>query len=141
MPHNSITRLRLRSIFTLGAFAHETRAISAQCSASPGFLGGAVLAEGRLVFWTRSVWADIDAMKAFRDTGAHRESMPKLMTWCDEAAVAQWEGEPEADWDAIYARMVEHGRASRVKQPTKAHTEKRYSKMARWSSEQVIKVG
>lgn len=140
MPHNSITRLRLRSIFTLPAFVRETRAISAQCSASPGFLGGAVLAEGRLVFWTRSVWADVEAMKAFRDSGAHRESMPKLMTWCDEASVTQWEGEAEADWDAIYARMVAHGRLSRVKHPSKAHEAKIYSKMARWSPEQGIQV-
>ena len=141
MPHNSITRLRLRSIFTLAAFVRETRAISAQCTASAGFLGGAVLAEGRLVFWTRSVWADIDAMKAFRDSGAHRESMPKLMTWCDEASVVQWEGEPEADWDAIYARLVAHGRLSRVKNPTKAHTEKHYAKLMRWAPEQPIPVG
>jgi hypothetical protein len=138
MPHNSITRLRLRSIFTLGAFVRDTRAISAQCTASPGFLGGAVLAEGRLVFWTRSVWESADAMKAFRASGAHLEAMPKLLDWCDEASVAQWQGEPETDWDAIYARMVEQGRLSKVRRPTKAHTEKRYARMKRWAPEQPI---
>jgi len=139
MPHNSITRLRLKSIFSLAAFARETRAISAQLAAAPGFIDGAVLAEGRLVFWTRSAWESLDAMKAFRDTGAHRASMPKLVTWCDEAAVAQWDGEPANDWDDIYARLVSDGRLSRVKNPTKAHTEKRFAKMARWAPEQPIK--
>lgn len=138
MSHNSITRLRLRSLFTLPAFARETRMIAAELSNAPGFLGGAVLAEGRLVFWTRSAWESIDAMKAFRDSGAHRVSMPKLIEWCDEASVAQSAGGPMTDWDAIYTHMVEHGRSSRVRRPTKAHQEKRYSKMLRWSPEQPI---
>lgn len=138
MPHNSITRLRLRSIFTLPAFLRVSAEINAQCARSRGFLGGALLPEGRMVFWTRSVWSDVEAMKAFRDSGVHREAMPKLMEWCDEASVLQWQGEAETDWDAIYARMVRDGRSSRVRRPTKAHTEKRYAPMKRWSPEQAI---
>jgi hypothetical protein len=136
--HNSITRLRLRSLFTLPAFARATRAIAEQCGASAGLINGAVLAEGRLVFWTRSAWESAAAMKAFRDDGVHREIMPKLMEWCDEASVVQWQGEAETDWDAIYARMMEHGRLSRVKKPTPAHTAKQFSRMRRWSPEQPI---
>ncbi|MDX2273976.1 MAG: antibiotic biosynthesis monooxygenase [Hyphomonadaceae bacterium] len=136
--HNSITRLRLRSIFTLAAFAQETRAIAAQTAAAPGFIEGAVLAEGRLVFWTRSVWESEAAMKAFRDSGPHRAAMPKLMAWCDEASVAHWQGEAERDWSAIYARMAAEGRASRVAHPSKAHQARRYAKMWRWSPEQRI---
>lgn len=136
--HNSITRLRLHSLFTLPAFARASREISAQCGATAGFVSGAILAEGRLVFWTRTAWQSADAMKAFRDSGVHREIMPKLMEWCDEASVVQWEGEAETDWAAIYARMVEHGRLSRVKNPTRAHSEKRFARMARWSPEQPI---
>jgi hypothetical protein len=74
MPHNSITRLRLRSIFTLGAFARETRAIAAQAAATPGFIEGAILAEGRLVFWTRTVWRDIESMAAL----SRRRPPPRL---------------------------------------------------------------
>jgi hypothetical protein len=138
MPHNSITRLRLRSIFTLLDFVHAARAISAQTASSPGFISGAILTEGRLVFWTRSTWESADAMKAFRDSGVHREIMPKLMDWCDEASVAQWQGEAETDWDAIYTRMTEHGRLSKVRRPTAAHTAKQFSRMKRWSPEQPI---
>lgn len=138
MPHNSITRLRLHSILTLPAFGRATRAISAQTAASPGFLEGAVLAEGRLVFWTRTVWESAAAMRAFRDSGAHREVMPKLIQWCDEASVVQWQGEPERDWDAIYARMAADGRSSHVKRPTQAHQARRYARMWRWAPEQKI---
>jgi len=91
-----------------------------------------------LVFWTRTVWENIDAMKAFRDSGAHRSSMPKLVEWCDEASVVQWEGEPERDWDEIYARLVRDGRLSRVRKPTPAHTANRFSRLRRWSPEQKI---
>lgn len=138
MPHNSITRLRLRSVFALPAFARETRLISEQLRRAPGFLGGAVLAEGRLVFWTRSAWEHAEAMKAFRDSGAHRDSMPKLLDWCDEAAVAQWQGDAESDWNAIYARLCESGRLSRVRKPSAAHQAKLFSRMVRWSPEQPI---
>ncbi|WP_395646410.1 antibiotic biosynthesis monooxygenase [Terricaulis sp.] len=139
MPHNSITRLRLRSIFSLGAFAKETREISAQLATAPGFLGGAVLAEGRLVFWTRSAWESLDAMKAFRDSGAHRVSMPKIQDWCDEAAVVQCDGAPLTDWDEIYALLTEKGRLTRLKRPNAAHEAKQFAKMFRWSPEQPIK--
>src|SRR5690348_8274380 len=118
MAFNSITRLRLRSVFTLSAFARETRAISAQCAAAQGFLGGAVLAEGWMVFWTRTAWESEAAMKAFRDTDAHRASMPKLLDWCNEAMVAHWEGEPEADWPNIHDRMSREGRKSKVRNPS-----------------------
>jgi hypothetical protein len=136
--HNAITRLRLRSILTLPAFARETRAISEQAGVSPGFIEGAVLAEGRLVFWTRTVWEGADAMKAFRDTGAHRASMPKLLDWCDEACVANWQGEPARDWSEIYRRLAERGRSSRVRRPSKAHEARRFAPMWRWSPEQSI---
>jgi hypothetical protein len=138
MPHNSITRLRLRSILTLPAFVRATRAISEQLRCAPGFIEGAVLSEGRLVFWTRSVWENGAAMQAFRDSGAHRAAMPKLISWCDEAAVAHWQGEPARDWEAIHARLVAEGRLSRVKHPTKAHSQRRFAPMRRWSPEQPV---
>lgn len=139
MPFNSLTRLRLHSILALGAFARGARESSAQIAQSPGFIDGAVLAEGRLVFWTRSAWESEAAMKAFRDSGAHREVMPKLIDWCDEASVVHWEGDVEKDWDALYARMVADGRKSRVKKPTAAHEARRIARMMRWSPEQPIK--
>ena len=139
MPFNSLTRLRLRSIFTLSAFAKAARESTAQMSIAPGFIDGAVLAEGRLVFWTRSSWENEEAMKAFRIAGAHGAVMPKLLDWCDEACVTHWEGAVEKDWDALYARMVRDKRMSKVRRPTKAQQEQRFAKMLRWSPEQPVK--
>lgn len=139
MAFNSITRLRLRSVFTLSAFARETRAIAAQCASAPGFLGGGILAEGWMVFWTRTSWESEAAMKAFRDSDAHRTSMPKLLDWCNEAMVAHWEGEPERDWSNIHARMAQQGRKSKVRNPNHAHEQRYIAAMRRWSPEQPIR--
>jgi|SRR6185503_10010796 len=138
MAFNSITRLRLRSVFSLPAFARASRAISAQAAGSEGFLCGAVLAEGWMVFWTRTSWENEAAMKAFRDTDVHREMMPKLLDWCDEALVAHWEGEPDTDWAHLHARMANEGRKSKVKRPSRAHQERRVAPLRRWSPEQLI---
>ena len=138
MAFNSITRLRLRSFFTLPAFLREAQASAMQAARSAGFISGAILIEGRMVAWTRTAWVSADAMKAYRDSDAHRAVMPKLMDWCDEAAVAHWEGEPVSDWDVIYARMAAEGRLSRVRRPTAAHTAKQFARMKRWVPPQPI---
>jgi hypothetical protein len=138
MSFNSITRLRLRSLFTLPAFLGEARASAEQAARSPGFISGALLLEGRLVFWTRTAWDNEDAMKAYRDSEVHRAVMPKLIDWCDEASVAHWEGEPVSDWNEIYTRMCTDGRSSRVRHPTEAHKAKRFSPLKRWAPEQPI---
>ncbi len=138
MAFNSITRLRLRSVFTLPAFVRETRAISAEASASEGFLGGAVLPEGWMVFWTRTAWQSEAAMRAFRDGAAHRAAMPKLLDWCNEAMVAHWEGDLESDWSNIHDRMSREGRKSRVRHPSRAHEQRFIAPMRRWSPEQPI---
>lgn len=138
MALNSITRLRLRSFFTLPQFLADARASADQAARATGFIAGALLLEGRLVFWTRTAWESIDTMKVYRDSEAHRAVMPKLIDWCDEAAVAHWEGEVITDWSAIYTRMAAEGRLSRVRKPTPAHQAKQFAPMKRWAPEQVI---
>ena len=139
MAFNSITRLRLRSVFTLPAFLGDARASAEQAGRSAGFISGAILLEGRMVSWTRTAWESEEAMKAYRDSDVHRAVMPKLIDWCDEASVAHWVGEPVSDWDEIYRRMSAEGRLSRVRHPTEAHTAKRFAPQRRWLPEQPIK--
>src|SRR5260370_18460992 len=38
-------------------------------------------------FWTRTLWKDQQAMRTFMTSGFHRRVMPKLLIWCDEAAL------------------------------------------------------
>ena len=120
MPHISATRLRLRKLWYLPAFLAANQHINAQARAAAGFLGGKILVDRRLTFWTCTLWESDAAMKAFRDTGAHREAMPKLALWCDEAMVAQWQGEVIPSWADVHARILQ-GRPSRVKYPNSRH--------------------
>ena len=117
----SVTRLKLRSWRYLPPFALETLASARQAARTPGFLGGAILNDRDLTFWTLTAWENEAALKAFMMTGAHARVMPKLIMWCDEAAVARWEAEALPGWDEAVAKLKTAGRPSRVKFPSVRH--------------------
>jgi quinol monooxygenase YgiN len=119
----SITRLRVRSVRYLPEFLLRALTSVRQARRSPGCLSADVRREVKLIFWTRTVWQDEAAMRAFMTTGAHRAVMPKILEWCDEAAVAHWQqdGERPPDWPTAEARMRTEGRTSRVRHPSPAH--------------------
>ena len=54
--------------------------------------------------------------------GAHRRVMPRLLNWCDEAAVAHWTNEsPQPpDWPEVHRQLLSIGRPSKVLQPSEA---------------------
>jgi antibiotic biosynthesis monooxygenase len=127
MPFISLTRLRVRSFLYLPLFVWKALASARQAERTPGFLGGRIVREARNTFWTLTAWQDAAAMKSFRDTGTHREVMPKLLHWCDEASVAHWDQQSTElpEWPEAYRRMVAEGRASKVNKPSQAHIAKR----------------
>ena len=59
-------------------------------------------------------------MNAFRITLPHRDAMPKLLEWCDEAAVVHRNQESAElpDWETAVRRMAESGRLSKVNHPS-----------------------
>jgi hypothetical protein len=120
-PVVSLTRLRLRSARFLPSFALATSRSSRQARRAPGFLGGAVLADRRLTFWTLTAWASEEAMRAYLRGGAHGAVMPRLLHWCDEASVARWPGAALPAWPEAAERMRALGRPSRVRHPSPAH--------------------
>lgn len=65
-------------------------------------------------------------MRQFRNHGAHRKVMPKLLNWCDEATLLHWEQETAElpDWPDIYRRMVSEGKLSKVHHPSPNHVTK-----------------
>lgn len=67
-------------------------------------------------------------MRAFMTSGAHKQVMPHLLDWCDEASVAQWE-QPETQipsWQEADQRMRKNGRASKVRNPSTRHADLSY---------------
>ena len=124
MPFVSITRLRLRAARYLPAFVWHTATSMRQLRRAPGFLDGTIAADvGRRTFWTATVWRDLAAMRAYRNTGSHMKAMPHLLHWCDEASVAHWEQADVAvpGADDMLARMTREGRLSKVRHPSAAH--------------------
>jgi heme-degrading monooxygenase HmoA len=122
MAFISVTRLRVRSFLYLPEFLWDTAQSVRQVQRSSGFLGGRLLVNAPYVFWTMTVWLDEVAMNAYRTGGAHRKAMPKLLNWCDEAAVVHWTQEsPEIPaWQQAQQQMAEKGKLSKVNHPSPA---------------------
>ena len=123
MPFVSITRLRLRSVRFLPAFALHNLRTLAQVKAAPGFRGGSLLADRARAFWTMTAWDSPEAMRAYMTTGPHRAAMPHLLGWCDEASVAHWDQDGEAlpSWAEAERRMRSEGRPSKLRHPGPHH--------------------
>ncbi|HKQ03834.1 MAG TPA: antibiotic biosynthesis monooxygenase [Blastocatellia bacterium] len=123
MPLISVTRLRVRSLFYLPQFGWQALATARQAERAPGFMCGRLVREARNTFWTVTAWKDAAAMKAYRDSGAHRKVMPRLLKWCDEASTVHWEqgGAALPTWAEAHRRMEAEGRPSKVSNPSEAH--------------------
>jgi Domain of unknown function (DUF3291) len=124
----SVTRLRIRLARFIPAFLWNTFRSQRQVVRAPGFLGGRLLIDRHLTFWTLTVWQTEKSMKAFRGSGAHSRVMSRLPNWCDEAAYAHW---TVADahiptWPEAYDYLVAEGRLSRVEHPTADHQSRRF---------------
>jgi hypothetical protein len=123
MTFISLTRLRLRSIrFVPFFFIHAVRSNN-QVRQSSGFLGGSLLNDRDWTFWTMTAWDSPESMRAYMISGAHKQAMPKLLHWCDEASVAHWQQE-STDlplWTEADHRMRIEGRISKVMHPSPGH--------------------
>jgi hypothetical protein len=116
MPLASITRLRVRSFRYLPAFLLGALRSAREAKNASGNLAVSVLSDANLTFWTRTLWTDERSMRAFMFAPAHRRVMPKLLQWCDEAAVTHWLQEtPEPpSWQEVHRRLQQEGRTSKV---------------------------
>ena len=123
MPLVSITRLRIRSVRFLPAFGLETVRTLRQVRLAPGFLDGSLLPDRQWTFWTMTAWDSQSSMRAYMSTGSHRDVMPRLLDWCDEASVVHWEQPDGAlpGWAEADRRMRATGRPSKVRNPSPSH--------------------
>jgi hypothetical protein len=118
----SITRLRVRSFRYLPAFLLGSLRSAREAKNASGSLAVSVLSDASLAFWTRTLWTDERSMRAFLLAPAHRRVMPKLLQWCDEAAVTHWlQDSPEPpSWQEVHRRLQQEGRTSKVDHPSAA---------------------
>ena len=128
MPFVSITRLRLRSVRFLPAFALHAFRTLAQLKRATGFRGGSLLADRRWTFWTMTAWDDGQAMRDYMLSGDHKTAMPHLVGWCDEASVVHWDQGEDAlpSWPEADRRMRLEGRASKIRFPSPQHARLAY---------------
>ena len=119
----AVTRLRVRSWRFLAPFAWYSWRSFRQAQHAPGNLGVQLRKAEGLAFWTMTAWQDEAAMSAYRIAQPHRKVMPKLLEWCDEAAVAHWsQGSAELpDWETAERLMADSGRLSKVNHPSADH--------------------
>jgi quinol monooxygenase YgiN len=119
----SVTRLRLRSLRFLPGFAcHAVRSMM-QAKKAAGCLQAAATRQRGLVFWTITLWNDEQAMRRFRNSGAHLAVMPKLARWCDEATYVHWtqDGRTAPTLLEAHTRLVADGILSKVLHPSPNH--------------------
>ena len=111
MPFVSITRLRVRAWRYLPAFIIQAFRSARQASLAPGNLAVTLLRDANLTFWTRTVWSEEAAMRAFMGEDVHRKVMPRLLEWCDEAAVTHWNQDAleSPAWDEAHQRLQHEG--------------------------------
>jgi len=118
----SVTRLHLKSPLYLPAFLWHTAWSTWQIINTPGFLGGKLVGDAHGGSWTLTTWEDKSAMQNYRNSGAHRQTMPHIQKWCDEALVVHWEQENSSLPNAVEAhrRMLENGHFTRLSKPSPA---------------------
>ena len=122
MPILSITRLRIRSWRSLPRFLWLNERTVRQLRRSSGLLSASLLADRHRVFWTMSLWESEAAMRGYRDTGVHREAMPKLVNWADESSVARIvDVAALPGWPEAHALLAANGRPARVRKPSPCH--------------------
>ena len=131
----SLTRLRIRSIRYLPFFAIHTFRSLRQVRKAPGFQTGALLNDRSWTFWTMTVCDGQESMRQFMSTGSHKQAMPRLLNWCDEASVTHWEqdGSTLPSWEEADRRMRETGRVSKVRNPSPRHADLNYREPRTWT--------
>jgi heme-degrading monooxygenase HmoA len=118
-----VTRLRVRSVRYLPAFAVHFLRTRKQVRQAPGFQGGSVLQDRHWTFWTMTAWDSEESMRSYVTSAPHRTTMPYLLEWCDEASVVHWDQREDGlpSWPEANRRMRESGRPSKVRNPSPQH--------------------
>lgn len=121
----SSTRLVVRPR-ALPQFLRATERVQAQLRRTDGYLGGALLVEPRLAFWTLTAWDGPRAMRAFRDGGAHALVMPLLADIGTEAAYVGWHQDDATlpPWAEVHRQFLAGATSTPLRRPTRRHQQR-----------------
>lgn len=127
MPAISITRLELRGYRFLPSFFLHTSRSQKQLVGTPGYLAGGTGMESLRAYWTVTAWHSLDAMRAFRNAGAHMKAMRRLIDICCAASYAHYEQDSAElpTLEQAHARMLAEGKLSKVRHPSALQQEGR----------------
>ena len=116
----AVTRLRLRSWRFLVPFMIHAARSQKQAAASQGCLSVVTRKTRGLAFWTLTAWEGEEQLREFLRASPHREAIPKLFPWCDEAATVHWHVGSNCipSWEDATAELLRGGRLLRVKYPS-----------------------
>ncbi|MEG8012966.1 DUF3291 domain-containing protein [Sphingomonas sp. 22R3R2A-7] len=119
----SVTRFRVRSLRFLPFFLIHAQRCLAQIRRSDGYIAGALRRDRDHAYWTTSVWRDEAALLAYVTGGAHRNAMPKMSEWGDEASTVRWAQDSGGvpSWPETIERMRREGRPLPLRHPGPAH--------------------
>lgn len=125
MPIVSVTRFRARARRFLPLFMFHAQRSLVQVRRADGYLAGAVRCDRDRAYWTLTVWRDARAMLGYVGSGAHRNAMPRLLDWGEEASTVHWEqdGPDLPDWQQAVSRMRREGRALPLRHPGPDHAD------------------
>ena len=125
----SVTRFRVRSARFLPFFLIHAHRCLVQIRRADGYIGGALRHDHDHAYWTASLWRSEAALMAYVTSGAHRDAMPKLSEWGDEASTVRWEQDsPELpSWPVAIERMTLEGRVLPLRHPGPAHGNLRFA--------------
>ena len=117
------TRLHLRSWRFFLLFVSLSQRAANQARRAEGNLHVDLTRDTQFGFWTRTLWRDEAAMRAFMVSGAHAKAMRRNPNWADEAYVVHWtqESSDVPSWSEVSRRMKAEGRRLRLRYPSTAH--------------------
>jgi heme-degrading monooxygenase HmoA len=127
------TRMKVARARDVPAFFAMANAAARQSQRSPGFLGGRLRVERGRTFWTMSMWASGADMAAYRDSGVHREALPRLAGWAEEAFFTAWSA-PDTDlprWKDLREKLPGRPIFAELRNPTPAHRRQEMSRPSR----------
>jgi heme-degrading monooxygenase HmoA len=141
MKFISVTRLRVRSIFYLLPFLRANEASVRELKKSTGLIKGMELIDKNLTFWTITMWEDEESMRNFRGCTSHKYAMQQLSRWCNEASYHHWMQDDIEfpNWDAVSEKLYSQGRLTKVKHPSKAQIENKFSPIRWTKTERILK--